>query len=434
MLFASFLPSSAQAQRVGQSPNAAAPTAPAPTLSGGSSLNEQIAVIVNDNVISTADVRGRMALAMFSSNQPNTAEVKQRILPQIMRNLIDEQLQIQEGKRLDITVTAEEVDKALDNLAKQNNIPGGDIRAFLKSNGVPPETLADQAKASLTWSKVAMRTIRPKIDVGDDEVTDAIDRLKANAGKPERLVSEIFLSVDNPKEEEQVKSFAEHIVQQIKDGGNFGAIARQFSQGTGAANGGDIGWIQDGQLSQELNKVLSSAQKNEVLGPIRSSSGFHILGIRDQRTVGTTTDSKDLSISLQQAFLLFPPGQSKDVMIKEVESFRSNVSGCSDLASKIRNNFPKWRWQDLGEVELSKAPSWLAERTSKLPTGKPSEAMSTDKGALVLFVCGRKTEANIDRNAVISSIGSERMELLARRTLRDLRRAAYLDVRLNFIP
>ncbi len=421
-------PSLARAQWAHQ-PSGTGVAAPAPVLS----QDEGIAAVVNDNIVSTADVRARLALAMLTSNLPNTAEVRQHLLPQVLHSLIDEQLQIQEGKRLDISVNEEEIQTAMNRLAQDNKIPGGDMAAFLTSRGVPPSTMTAQARAALTWNKVVARTLRPRVDIGDDEIDAVVERMRANAGKQEYLVSEIYLAVDTPADDDRVRKFAENLVQQIRGGASFGAVARQFSQGSGSSNGGDIGWIQVGQLAPELDKTLQSLNAGEIAEPVHAANGYHILGVREKRTLALG-DIKDMSVNLQQAFRAFTPEQSRELLLKEADQLRQSFSDCTGLSAKLGRDFPAWRWQDLGEVKLVDAPSWLVEKVRDVGVGRSSEAMATDKGALILFVCGRTMPETIDRTEILNTIGTERMELLARRLLRDLRRDAYLDVRLTMSP
>ena len=267
-------------------PVQAAPTPPPPPVP----LHDRIIAVVNDDVISTSDINDRLRLAFISSHLPDTPEVEQKLVPQILRGLIDEKLEMQEAKRLDITVSKDEIDKAMDRITKDNGIPG-DIRAFIKERGGSPAALEQQLRVGIAWNKVIARELRPKVDIGDDEIDAAIARIKANAGKEEYLVSEIFLAVDNPKDEDQVKQVADNLVKQIKGGASFGAVAHQFSQGIGAATGGDIGWIQEGQLTNDVNRVLVGMQPNTISDPIRTPSGFDILGLREKRTISLHPDA-----------------------------------------------------------------------------------------------------------------------------------------------
>lgn len=411
----------AWAQRVSQLPG----MSPAAPMTG-----DHIVAVVNDNVITTSDIEARMKLAFLSSGLPDTSEVRQHILPQVLRGLVDEQLQLQEAKRLDVTVPKEEIDKALERIGQDNHIPG-DMRIFIADKGGSPEALEQQIRAGLAWNKVIQRELRSRVDVGDDEIESSIARIRANAGKQEFLVSEIFLAVDTPKDEDQVKQAAANLVQQIKGGANFAAVAHQFSQSTGAASGGDIGWIQESQLPQELNRVLVEMSPGTVAGPIRSASGYHILALREKRTIAMDGAGNDVTLDLRQAFRPLSAHADRTAALQEAQQLRSSISDCSSL-SKSAAQFPSWHVQTTDGVKLSQAPAWLGDKVRDLPIGKGSEPLNTDKGLLVIFVCGRHMqEGKIDRDAIASSIGSEKLELQARRLLRDLRRDAYIDVRVG---
>lgn len=425
----------AMAQRVDQLPPQGVVAAPFQlgASAGAPSLSDGIAAVVNDSVISISDVKNRIDLSILSAGLPNTAEVREKISVQVVRALITEQLQLQEGKKLGLTVSDEEIAQAMVRLAQDNKIPGGDMAAFLRHNHIPPLALRNQIKAALTWNKFVMHVLRPRVDIGEDEIDAVIARMRSNAGQQEYLVSEIFLPVDDPMEEKKVEALAENLTSQLKEGAVFGAVAQQFSQSAGAGAGGDIGWIQSGQLEPELDRVLKTLQPGEIAGPIRSASGYYVLGVREKRTIAGG-DIKEMTVRLQQAFHSYGLSGSKESLLEEANAIRQKIQSCDGLQRELEKGFPGWRWQDLGEVKLASAPPWLAQKVANISEGHASEAMAMNKGALVLFVCGRTMPEGIDRNAVRASIGTERLELLAQRQLRDMRREAFVNVRLKAIP
>lgn len=408
------IPVLAHAQRI------APMAAPAPQ----SRLDSIIVAVVNDSVITKMDLEQRMALALLSSGLPNTPEVKTQMLPQILRSLIDEQLQVQEAKRLDLSVSQEEINQALERIGQQNNIPGN-ILEFVKKNGVPPQAIITQVKNGLLWAKVVQHELRPRVEIAEDEIDSVIERIRANAGKEEYLLSEILLPVDTPSDEEQVRAIAENLVDQIRAGASFAAIARQFSQGAEAAKGGDLGWVQPAQLSAEIGRALAGSGTGQVSAPIRTSRGFHVLGVRDIRTL-SLGDPATARITLQQAFRAYAQAD-KAAVLKEAEKLRAEAKSCANL-EKTLADFPEWKAQKLGELNPSTAPSWLIEKVRNVPAGGASEPLDVEKGAAVLFVCSRDV-SGIDREAILRSIGTEKLELQSRRLLRDLRRSAYMDIR-----
>lgn len=430
--FALLMPASAQAQRIGQQPHSFASVAP--VMSGNAQphlvLRDGIAAVVNDNIISMSDLKGRVELAAFSSGLPRTAETMQKLLPRVLRTLINEQLQLEEGQSKGFKVSDEEIDNAINALAKSNKVPNGDMESLLRNNGISFAALRSQIKASLIWKKVVMRTIRPRVEIGADEIESVVELLRANQGQEEYLVSEIFLAVEKPQDEAEIKELADRLAQQIKGGTPFGAVARQFSQGLGASTGGDLGWIQVGQLARELNEVLPTLGVNDVTQPVRGPSGYHILGVRDKRVINIS-DQEEASVKMKQAFRPFTPSTDKESLLQEAAALKEAVQGCSGLGKKVETSFPEWRLQDLGNVKMAEAPEWLVQQIKNIPTGKASSPMATGKGALILFVCERDAVESVDRDAIRRQLGTEKMSLMARRLQRDLRRDAYIDVRLK---
>jgi peptidyl-prolyl cis-trans isomerase SurA len=173
-----------------------------------------------------------------------------------------------------------------------------------------------------------------------------------------------------------------------------------------------------------------------VTAPLRAASGYYILGLREKRTITLGgDDGGETTVELQQAFHPFDPGSDHTPVMQEAATLRSTITDCTGLEGKLAAQFPAWRWQDLGTTKLTSVPSWLADKVRGLQVGHASDALDAGNGALVVFLCNRKTpEGKVDRDAIANQIGSEKLELQARRLLRDLRREAYLDIRLGSAP
>ena len=180
------------------------------TLSSGVSAQvrdvQSIAAVVNHEVISVFDLLERMKLVIVSSDLKDTPETRQRLLPLVLRSLIDERLELQEADRLEIKVGNDEVEKALAQIEGENKIEKGKIREFFVKAGVDIDTVINQVKANIAWGKVIRRKIRPSIDISDDEINEAYARIEANKDKPQNLLAEIFLAVDSPDKEPEVKA------------------------------------------------------------------------------------------------------------------------------------------------------------------------------------------------------------------------------------
>jgi len=193
------------------------PAQPPPQASGGQDSEMRIAAVVNDEVISVADLRSRLKMVMLSSNFPDSPETRQRITNQVLRTIVDEKLQLQEAKRQNVTATDEEIKKATSQIEKQNNMQPGQLDAFLKAQGIDRSSLIDQLTASIVWAKLVRRQMAQANVVSDEEIDDAAKRMKQNANEPQSRVAEIFLAVDNPQQDDEVRRLAVGIVAELLD-------------------------------------------------------------------------------------------------------------------------------------------------------------------------------------------------------------------------
>src|SRR5437016_5996282 len=277
------------------------PASPAPEI--------KIAAVVNDEVISVFDLVSRMRLVMNSSNIPDSPETRQRIGTQVLRGLIDEKLELQEAKRKSITASDSEINNALLLIEKQNNMKPGQLNEFMKARGIDRGGLVDQVTASIVWAKLVRRMAAQTVDINDEEIEENLKRVKEHAGEPQSHVAEIFLAVDNPAQDEEVRRLAERLTQQMKQGSRFSAVAQQFSQSATAAVGGDIGWVRPDQLSPELGKAVAALPVGALSPPIRAGGGYYLVLVVDRRSGGS--GGGDTIYDIVQVVFALPAGASE---------------------------------------------------------------------------------------------------------------------------
>lgn len=245
-----------------------------------------IAAVVNQDAISMSDLNERMKLIMASSGLPNNPDIRAKLTKQVIESLIEEQLMLQEAKRREITVTQAEIDQGFAQLAAQNKIPADKFAAMIAHSGVDISTMHRQIRAQLGWSKIIQKVMRPQVTVADADVDEYIARIAANKGKTENLVAEIFLPVDTPEQDSDVRQLAMKLVSEMRAGkAPFFKVAQQFSKAPGAPQGGNLGWMQQGQLPEELDAALATMKPQEISEAIRAATGYHILMLREQRQI-----------------------------------------------------------------------------------------------------------------------------------------------------
>lgn len=247
---------------------------------------ESIAAIVNEDAVSESELMDRLRLVISSSGMPDNREMRERMAPQILNYLIEEKLKLQEAHKEKIAVLPEEIARGFAAIAGQNDFTPEQFREMLGRSGVSVRSLEDQIRAQLAWSKLVQTRLRPQVLVADNEVDAVIARMQASEGKAEYRAYEIFLPVENPSEEQDVKALAGRLTREIAERkAPFQRLAAQFSKAPGATSGGDMGWIQEGQLSEELDGTLSGLEKGATSAPVRTASGYHILLLRDKRVL-----------------------------------------------------------------------------------------------------------------------------------------------------
>jgi len=211
---------------------------------------------------------------MVSSGMPNTDEIRDRMMPQILNILIEERLKVQEAGRLGIDVTEEEIAVGFSSIAKQNNYSIDQFTKILNKQGITTRTLEDQIRSQIAWTRVVQNHLGSQVKVNKTDIIAMRERLESNSGKTEYLVSEIFLPVETTQEESDVKQVADRLTRQILEKkAPFQRVAVQFSQSAGATSGGDMGWVQEGQLQEDLDAQLSTMSKGNISKHIRTLSG-----------------------------------------------------------------------------------------------------------------------------------------------------------------
>ena len=393
----------------------------------------RIAAVVNDGIITTGDLNNRIALLLRSSGIQDTPENRQRLAQRVLRALIDEKLELQEAKHLNVSVPKSDVDAALGRLEKQNNLPSGGLDKYLQNLGIAKGSLVDQITAALTWSKVIEGRLAQDVYVSDQEVNDAIKDAKDSANTPQNNVVEIFLAIDNPTQDDEVRRLADNLEQQLHAGGNFAAIAQQFSQSPTAASGGALGWISPGQISPDLEKALAALKPGEVSGPIRAAGGYYILGLVDRRLPGQA-DPNDAVVSVVEAGAPLPPNATPEFrqrLARALGQVSHAAASCSTFAAAARKvGLPFVR--EAPDIKAASLTQGVRHITLNLAVGQVSRPFQVQGGVGVVMLCNRKDAGpqkppSFDEARYL--IERQHLDILARRYLRDLRRNAYVDIR-----
>lgn len=424
VLMIMLLPAAASAQRP-TTQGAAAQTAPSQGL--------RVVARVNDDAITDFDLSQRVLFAIKTSGLQDSPDLRQRMAPQMLRQMIDERLQVSDSKKLGVKPTEAEIQNRYAEIERAAGLGRGQFRQYLQSVGVAPDIASQQIEAQIAWAKIIRRKVRSQVDVSEAEIDDAMNRMRSNVGKTETRVAEIFVPVDRADSVEEGKRSADRIMEQLRRGAPFAAVAQQFSQGASAAAGGDLGWVLPGALDPSLDAALDRIQPRTFSEPIRSASGWHILYVVDRRPFAAARPD-DVKLNLVQMTLALPSNASPDETSRataEAQKAMAGVRQCSDLHVQSRQTKGSTSG-DLNGVRVGDlaANPQMYEQLPRLPIGGTAGPFRVAEGLQVVALCSKSGGDGLPtRDAISQQILLQKLEAAGRRYMRDLRRQATIDIK-----
>jgi len=395
----------------------------------------RIIAVVNGDVVTQADVVGRTRLFALNAGIPVAPEVLNRLVPQVTRLLVDERLRLQEATRRRIPVTDEDVADAIADLERRNSLPPGTLRQQLRSVGIPPRVLFDQIRTQISWARLIRGQLGPQAQPSEDEIGEAMQTAKARVGQPEFLASEIFVPIDDPREEAETLGFVNQVIGQLRAGTPFPVAATQFSQAQTALQGGDLGWVRKEEVDPEVAGVLERMPPGAISNPIRVPGGFQIVTLRQRRETGREIATL---LSVRQAFFAFqgaldpqnPTAQQRDA-VERAQRLASGARDCAAVEAASRSQGGD-RPADPGQVRLETVqPPPLRALLAGLSPGKASQPIVTPEGVLVMMVCTKEQRnlAELTTDQARQQLLRDRIENASRQLQRDLRRRAVIEMR-----
>jgi peptidyl-prolyl cis-trans isomerase SurA len=387
--------------------------------------------IVNGDVVTQTDIDQRLALLVIANGGQIPADEVQRLREQVLRNLIDETLQIQAAKTEKIDVKQSDIDKTVQRVAAGVKKTPDQLAAMLEANGSNIKSLRRQIEGEIAWQRLQRAKIESGVSVGDDEVKAVLNKMNASKGTEEYRVGEIFLSA-TPATDAQTLDNANKILTQLRGGASFAGYARQYSEASTAAVGGDLGWVRPEQLPTPLATALREMPAGAISNPIQVPGGYSIIAVQDTRKI-LTPDPRDAVLSLKQISIAFPKGTSRataEPIVSRFAEAAKSIGGCGG-ADKLAADF-HGEIVSQDQVKMRDLPPALQRLMIPMQVGQATQPFgSLDEGVRTLVICGRD-EANQSAPSyddIYQQLNDERVNSRSRRYLADLRRDAVIEFR-----
>ncbi len=385
------------------------PTAPSPQQIEG------IIAVVNDDPISFTDVRQRAQLLLLSlGGQQPTQEQIQQVTTQALEQLIDEKLQLQEAAEYEVEVSDDDIANSINRLAQQSGITRDILVQSLIQSGINPASLEEQTRADIAWRRIMGGLYGSRIRISDNQISEQIKRLQADAEKEQYLISEIFLYAPEEADKAQALTAANSIVDQLRAGAQFQLAAQRFSSAPTAATGGDMGWVVIDDFDDARVDVLRSMEGPGITSPVQVEDGVYILNIRSKRDPSDSTTLVDVTrITVN------------DGTEDSLKAALAEISDCSEIEAVVDadENLRSVSLTDLDVEDLGPEGRSMVMSTE---IGQSTDIFAQSGTLATMFVCDRKNdvEAVPDRSQVEDRLYSEQLGMISERSLRNLRREA----------
>jgi peptidyl-prolyl cis-trans isomerase SurA len=286
--------------------------------------------------------------------------------------------------------------------------------------------------------KIVTRRLRSRVTISKGEIDRLIENIN-NRNVAEKKIQQVFISYDKKEQARDAKKEIYKIYNQMKNSQeNFAAFAKNYSGSSSfEKNVDDLGWFGRGELTATLDKALQKLNKGDISQPILTSNGWHILFVEDVREPEKfSTEPIDeynlykVSMKLDKTSNIREQKNNFEDMVKEFKT----LGDAEEAMLRQQDNKNYMESGSLGWVTTQNLPPAVKEDIQDIDINDFSDIVESN-GYLEVYHLGDKREVLPEklqeyRNRIHGRLMSNRLDLAARRFMRDLRRQAYIEVRL----
>jgi len=402
---------------------------------------DKIIAIVDDNIITQIELNDRVKLiSQQLKQQGNRLPSLDTLHKQVLERLILEKLQLEMAKKTGIRINDETVNRVITNIARENRLSMEKFRQVLLKDGFQFADFRDNIRREVTISRLRKIRVENKVNISEQEIDNFLNQyLKSQSANDEYRLGHILIATPeaaSPKQIEDASVKASKVLSDLQEGADFAQKAIAVSDDELALKGGNLGWRKTAQLPTIFTSVVSKMNKNEIKGPLRSASGFHIIKLQDKRS----SSQKHIVNQTMARHILIRPTQvlSREDARLRLKGIRQRIINGSDFASLARassdDKAAAAEGGSLGWVSPGTMVPAFEEEMNKLKPGEISKPFMTQFGWHIVQVLSHRKHDNtqqFQRSQAIRLIRKRKTEEAVQDWLRRLRAEAYVDYRTN---
>lgn len=398
---------------------------------------DSIVAVVNDDVILQSELDTAVAQIRRQYRGQGNLPPEDVLERQVLERQVMQELQMQFAKDNNVTVSEEDVDKALQRMARQNNLTVPQLRQSVERDGFDFAAFRENMREQLIIERVQQQITQQRVDVAPSEIEIQLERDPQE--RREYKLANILVGVDDgasPAEIEQAKAKAQRIRRELQDGADFQQMAIAESDSQDALQGGDIGWRRPGEISPEFAKVLEGMEPGDISRPLRSPAGFYLIKLVEERA------AQAMMVSEKRArhILIQPDELTSDQeayeKIREVrEKIVEDEAGFAEMAEEHSDDpVTSSKGGDLGWFGPNEYGTRIEETVSQLEVGQLSQPFRTEGGWHIMELLDTRQVDRTDdmrRRRAEQSIKDRKSQEEIENWLRQMRSRAYVDIRLS---
>ena len=408
---------------------------------------DQIVAVVNEDIITAKQLDNRLSFAL--KNVPGNlskSEKKELVRTQI-QELIEEELILQYAEENGYEASQQQIDKAIAKIEKQNKKTPG---SFMRFAGDAQASALRSIKSNVLTQQIQQRELKRKVQIADRDVNRIVQGIVSRKDENKEFkLAQIFLPIDDSDKAKQIRHTAERLHQQLQQGeATFANLVRAYSRDSSAKNGGVLGWFRQGELVQDIARAVKNLEKGELSQPTRTSNGWHIFKILDERMPEMPNLEPTTELNLIQLYAPFDstsntPKSRQKIQLKgvfkdlaqDVQTAQNTKDAFTKMIETQKEKNPLFMASgNMGWVQTKTLSPKIQSNLERATTGEIVGPVATTKGISLFYVSDKRTKEAPAleklRQRVRDRLTNRQLDLEMRRFIRDLRRAAFSDIRL----
>jgi peptidyl-prolyl cis-trans isomerase SurA len=415
-----------------------------PPASSSAKVLDSIYVVVNDEVITRNEVNGRVdqVLARMKAQNAQLPDIDD-LRRQVVEAMITERAQIQLAKEYGVKVDDTTLDRTIQRIAENQKLSVQDMRNQMEKEGLPFASFREEIRNEIMLQRLREHEVDAKIQVSDAEVDTYLAAEKAAAAdKVEMNLSQILIGIPQNASPEQIaarKARADEVMRQLRTGADFAKMAATYSDAPDALKGGEIGWRDPDRLPPLFTGELRKLKPGQVTPVIKSSTGFHILKLVDERKPdGGSTDKPAVEQQTHARHILMKPtptmteAEVKRKLLELKEKIDNKAASFEDLARQYSQDTFASKGGDMGWLVAGDVPDEFQKAMDQLKPGEISGVVQSPFGFHLIQVVERKSEDTSkekERSVARQVIHERKLQEATEDWAREVRDRAYVEFR-----